>query len=281
MASGLETMSAGATPVGDGPGIMPVLVITRPGSTRHAEIAAHLGSLGLAHEVSPAIFPVGEFPWSPSNDAPTRLRNLGYPLSKGEVGCFLAHRMAWATALARGWPVTLIMEDDARLSEVGDTLRSCAMAVVGRSCYLRLCHGENRAGQDVWRELADGKRSIVYPRRPGVSTVAYIVTAEGAAALLRSSETFWCAVDEFMNLEHIHSVTGFHLHPPMATHEDGGASLIGCRRKPSVGPMARIRREVLRACRNLRLAATREATRWRLGIRPGGPFRTGRATHGT
>lgn len=252
-----------------------ILVVTHEKSPRRAAVMAHLAELGVQHEITPAIFPEGESPWSPCYDHEERLRRLGYPMTRGEVGCFLAHRKAWQTIVERGLPAALVMEDDAWLGQgAREALGEIAHALGERAMFARLVT-EPRPPFRPWVDLG-GYGCLGYPVRPGNLTVAYVVTRTGAASLLRASERFWCPVDDFMNLEVAHGVVGMHLEPPLAEHRDGGTSLIGRRSKPPMGLGPKVLRELRRAWHKSTQGLARQGTLWRLGIR----FRKPRAPVG-
>lgn len=116
----------------------------------------------------------------------------------------------------------------------------------------------------VWRELGDGA-CLGLPVRAGNLTAAYLLTREAASALLAASSRFSCPVDDFMNLTYLHGVDVMHLEPELVLH-DAAVSGMGARTKPVVGAWARMRREMLRAARSLRLALSRLGARRRLGL---------------
>jgi glycosyl transferase family 25 len=248
--------------------IMPTPVraigITHPGSARHGRFVAILESLGIPFELSPAVFLQGELPWSGHYDHETRMRNLGYPMRAGEVGCFLAHRAVWETA-SRQKGCTLVLEDDAFVdSSCRPAILAAADLLSGRSSAARLI-SQPRPSFRTWRQVAGGT-ALVRPCRNGNLTVGYLITQEGACALLQKSESFWCPVDDYMNLEYVHGCLMLHFEPEIAEHRDGGVSLIGGRTKPSVSLRTRIVREILRAWRNARGSLFSWSVLARLGL---------------
>jgi glycosyl transferase family 25 len=224
--------------------------ITHMESPRHGRFVKMLEGLGIPFELSPAVFVRGEPPWSSHYDHDTRMRNLGYPMRPGEIGCFLAHRAAWETA-SRHEGCTLVLEDDAFVEPSRRTaILGAAGIISGRPSAARLI-SQPRPSFRTWRQVAE-KAALVRPTRHGNLTVGYLITQEGAWALLRKSESFWCPVDDYMNLEYVHGCLMLHFEPEIAEHRDGGVSLIGGRTKPSVALRTRIVRELLRAWRNVR-----------------------------
>lgn len=223
-----------------------------------------LEALGLPFELSPAVFIKGDVTSSPCYDHLARMKNLGYPMRAGEIGCFLAHRNVWQAAAVHDG-CTLVLEDDsfvppARLREI----LAAADVLAGKNMAARL-FSRPRTAFRTWRELGTGV-ILVRPTRPGSGAVGYLITQEGARSLLRHSGSFWCPVDDYMNLEYLHGCIMLHFEPEIAEHRDGGVSLIGKRIKPPVSPSARVIRELLRAWRNARGSLHSKLTLLRLGL---------------
>ena len=227
-----------------------VIGITHRESPRHAHFVAILEGLGIPYALSPAVFVQGELPWSSHYDHETRMRNLGYPMRAGEVGCFLAHREAWKAA-ANHEGCTLILEDDAFVDPAKAADIIAASELLARNVMMARLISQPRPDFRPWRKLASGT-SLARPNRHGNLAVGYLLSQDCARSLLRHSETFWCPVDDFMNLEYVHRCLMLHFEPEIAEHRDGGVSLIGGRSKPSVNLRTRMVRELLRAWRNAR-----------------------------
>jgi len=244
----------------------PVIVISTPGGRRHELAEAHLKELGLSCELSPAVFIQVPPENVPGYDHPRRLRELGYGLTKGEIGCFLAHRTAWKSIARRGEPC-LILEDDARLeSRLVPLLNQASVALAGRAMLIRF-YSIKHPQHKTWRSLAGGFE-LVRPLSPGGSTVAYMLTPECARALLEGSRSFWLAVDEHIDDEASHGAPILHGFPEWVRHEDEGASLVGARTKPQISAFRKVAREWRRHLRNIRQSFHRERTLWQLGLRP-------------
>ena len=244
----------------------PVIVISTPGGRRHELAEAHLKELGLSCELSPAVFIQVPPEEVPGYDHPRRLRELGYGLTKGEIGCFLAHRAAWEAIVRRG-ETCLVLEDDARLeSRLVAHLGKASEAISGRAMLIRF-YSVKHPRYKTWRRL-EGGFELVRPLSPGGSTVAYMLTPECARELVAGSRSFWLAVDEYMDDEAAHGSPVLHGHPEWVRHEDEGASLVGARTKPQISSFRKVSREWRRLLRNLRQVAHRERTLWQLGLRP-------------
>ena len=242
-----------------------IIALSLPGSRRGSLLRSHLAGLGLDATFLPGIYLEGPAESEASYDHALRRRLLGYDLTSGEVGCFLAHKAAWAKVAAGETPC-LILEDDARLrDDVTDKLGELSSAIAGTKIMVRL-FSQRHPGVKHWRRLPSGL-DIVRPRSAGYSAVAYVLDPAAAKALLLSSDRFWQTVDDHMDDEGAHGCVIMHTLPELARHDDEGHSLIGERRKPPLSLLASTRREWWRALRKLRLAWHREKTLWSLGLR--------------
>lgn len=242
-----------------------IIVISKPESRRHRLLCEHLKNLGLQASVAPAVFLAGAAESAVEYDHATRIRILGYAMTAGEVGCFLAHRTAWGMVAAATGPC-LVLEDDARLdARLVRSLDELGSAIASTKVVLRL-FSQRHPPAKLWRRLACGL-DIIRPASPGYSAVAYLLTPDAARALLHSSERFWQTVDDHLDDEATHGFAIMHVSPELVRHEDEGCSLIGTRRKPEISLAARLRREWLRALRNIRRAWNRRKTSRALGLR--------------
>ena len=242
------------------------LIITEPGSRRHGLITAHLEEKGFSTLVSSAVFLASSDELPAEYDQKTRKRLLGYDLTLGEIGCFMAHRNAWKHVVSLG-AVCLILEDDARLRPTLSpaALQELADAIAGTNHIVRL-FSQRHPSAKTWKVLPCGLK-IVRPSMPGYSAVAYLLGPVAAAALIARSESFWQTTDDFLDNEGEHGGVVMNAMPEPAWHEDEGRSLIGARVKPSVPWYVKARREWLRAGRNILAARHRYQADHRLGLR--------------
>lgn len=242
-----------------------IIAISVKESRRHDLLANHLAELNVGATISPSVFlkePVSDVI---TYDDAQRLKILGYSLTTGEVGCFLAHRSAWELVAAGSQPC-LVIEDDARLTpQLVSSLDELKHAITGTQIIVRL-FSKRHPRTKRWRRLASGLE-IVRPLTPGYSAVAYLLDPLAAKSLLISSSRFWQTVDNHMDDEPSHGCIIMHVLPELVRHEDEGHSLIGNRSKPSLTPWTKARRELSRALRNLKLMWHREKTLRSLGLR--------------
>jgi glycosyl transferase family 25 len=205
---------------------------------------------------------------APEYDARTRMRRFGYPMSGGEIGCFLSHRAAWRRCIARGAPV-LILEDDFELVTGIEQVLRTAGRYLPRCDLLRLQGLHPKAARILERSESE---QLVWELIDPRGSAAYAVAPPAAARLLQLTNRFWVAVDDFFGRDWEHGLKVFSVWPyPIAATVF--ASSISGRIKPALPPWARLRRELHRAPDSLRNRARRHWKRWgpvsRLGTVPG------------
>ena len=127
------------------------LIITEPGSRRHGLITAHLEEKGFSALVSSAVFLESSDEFPCEYDQQTRNRLLGYDLTIGEIGCFMAHRKAWKQVVLLD-RACLILEDDARVRPTFSpaALQEIADAIAGKKLSL------DYLAKDILRQRSGG-----------------------------------------------------------------------------------------------------------------------------
>jgi glycosyl transferase, family 25 len=190
-------------------------------------------------------------------DRKRRLRHKGFDMSTGEIACFLSHRTAWKRSVDRQKP-SLILEDDFALQKELREVLSLAETHQDAYDVLRL-HGAFARKQKIVRALPHGKHIVKYHKDPSAA-LAYVVTPDAATALLRTSETLYLTVDNFIGATWLHRlrVRGLLPYPvmPSAAHDH---TTITDRPDPKLGP----HRKILRECYRIPTAVRAAAYRWR------------------
>lgn len=176
-----------------------------------------------------------------------------FPLSAGELGCFLSHRQCWQRIVEGPQEYAFIAEDDLGLDpvlwpEVLDLVHSHASA----DTYIRIPakHRERPVDEVARREHA----KLFLPRVIGLQTVLQVVGRKAAARLLAASEPPDRPVDTFVQM---HWATGQPVHTiyPNGIKEltrDLGGSTIQKKTRTGNLPMREIRRAWYRAQVDLR-----------------------------
>ncbi|TDK46248.1 glycosyltransferase family 25 protein [Antarcticimicrobium luteum] len=135
-----------------------------------------------------------------------------FPMSPGEIGCFLSHRRCWRRILAEGWDYALIVEDDLDIDPA--RLRAALELVADQATpdsYIRLPVKPRERPARVLGER-DGL-TLILPRIIGLQTVAQVVGRGAAARLLAATETIDRPVDTLLQMhwvtgQPVHSLTG-------------------------------------------------------------------------
>lgn len=126
-----------------------------------------------------------------------------FPLSPGEVGCFLSHRRCWQRIVDAGWDYGMIVEDDLALEpeQWRDTL-ALITAHADADSFIRLPAKRREAPQEVI--AAEGQSKLFLPKIIGLQTVAQVVGREAAKRLLAATEVLDRPVDTFLQMHWIH-----------------------------------------------------------------------------
>ena len=223
-------------------------VISLPESTaRRANVARQLDSTGLPWTFFDAIIPSALSSPPAEYDARRRQSFTGYPMSEGEIGCFLSHRAVWREVVARQ-KFCLVLEDDFVIVKDRD-LRSLLILIAPHLAdfgFIRL-HGIFPVKSKPVRQLAGSDLAIVKTRGDPAGTLAYLVTPSAAKRLLESSARFFVPVDDFLGWGWLHRLGIFSLHPYPIADASTLPGAIRDRTKPQLGVAAKLRREMYRA----------------------------------
>lgn len=128
----------------------------------------------------------------PGYDAHGRRRRYGWPLSRGEVGCYLSHRAAWLQLVQSGNETMCVMEDDISLlngfkaatEELHDTRQHWDMV---RLMWI------NEREQTEYARLPSGSR-LMWMESP-VGTQSYMITRAAARKMLAYTATITHPID--------------------------------------------------------------------------------------
>ncbi len=181
------------------------LIIHMPGSTKRAANVEHLLYTLPDAEVAEA---VNGRDAVAQNQHPSRHGDLyrpryPFPLSPGELGCFLSHRKCWQKILDAGWDYALIVEDDL---SVDPDLWQAALALVeshaDADSFIRLPAKRRETPVVVLDQTGDA--TLFLPRVIGLQTVAQVVGRNAAAHLLAASTTIDRPVDTFLQMHWVH-----------------------------------------------------------------------------
>ena len=241
-----------------------ILAICDINSPKGKAANQRLTDLGVSFEIIPAVFPPEPHPWSPLYDEKKRLRLNGYPMVKGEIGCFLAHREAWKAVLSCSHDYVLILEDDFKITPENLTkIISVTEIEEAKNLITLLMIANDKLSFRRW--IKHKYIHLVVPTHNVYSTMAYFISKQSAAALIKHSESISCPVDEYTNMEFLHHIPLVHTYPLLVEH-DGSDSAIGLRTKPRIKILRKIVRNYFRFFRTIKDKLSRLNTRFKLGL---------------
>lgn len=171
-----------------------------------------------------------------------------FPISPGEVGCFLSHRKCWQIIAEGTAPFALIAEDDLGINPIiwPDVLKLVEQHA-GPDSFIRIPAKQREIS--ISTLSTQGVASLFVPRVIGLQTVCQVVGRSAAQRLLAASETLDRPVDTFLQM---HWATGQAIRTIMPngvrelTAETGGSTIQG-KTRTSAKLMREIKRAIYRA----------------------------------
>ncbi len=125
-----------------------------------------------------------------------RLIRKGYPLNKGELGCFASHYLMWEKCLELNKPI-IVIEDDAQLNDNFKSFYNSTEKFLLQYEYMRLfVNGRYRRFKEL--DEIQNFKVVRYLRGPA-ATRAYIITPSAAKKFSASAAEWLYAVDDFMD----------------------------------------------------------------------------------
>ncbi len=120
-----------------------------------------------------------------------------FPMTRGEIGCFLSHRHVWLDILDKKIPYALILEDDTSLDSksVPVIQRQIEELTALDPSWNLLFLGRN---EDLAQNLYRVSENLVVPGRSW-GLFAYVVSAKAARILANKSRTITVAADIFVS----------------------------------------------------------------------------------
>ncbi|MBT1451903.1 glycosyltransferase family 25 protein [Glaciecola sp. XM2] len=114
-------------------------------------------------------------------------------LTPGEIGCYLSHRKAWQSIIDKGLDAAIILEDDIVCqSDLTDVQTFIESGFVFD--YVKLSDHPNRPRKSSAVKMYGKSELVTFDKVP-VRACAQIVSATGAANLLKNTEKFGRPVD--------------------------------------------------------------------------------------
>ncbi|MFN4267075.1 MAG: glycosyltransferase family 25 protein [Aquabacterium sp.] len=225
---------------------MKVFVISLSRSQcRRMAIAQHLGSLGIDFEFFDAV------DGRALGREPALSRGARWPLTAGEIGCYLSHVGVWLRVIDEEIPKALVLEDDAVLTpDAWPVIERCAN-LGGDWDVIRLSAIEKQVG---WPLIdLDARHAVALATKSPSGTAGYVLSLLGAQRLMASLREPVTPIDTAFDEYWAHGLRILMTVPPVVLHGgEGVQSTIdrtGCDRSDQLGIVSRLRWSAVRKVR--------------------------------
>jgi len=209
--------------------MLPVYVINLASSReRRLKVCRRLEALGVSYEIFEAVDGrQAPHPLFDRYDDKRRKRYRRKPLSGGELGCGASHFLLWQKCADLNQPI-VVMEDDVYVTNAFPAALDIAEGLINRLRYLRL------AGTSLhrrpYRVVSNvGAFDLVDHIRGPSGTLCYVLHPSAARALIAHAESWYLAVDDYMDRYWQHGVDCFSLMPFPVMVADNSSDIV---RKP-------------------------------------------------
>lgn len=190
-------------------------------------------------------------PYLSHYDQKQRRRFPGHDMTRNEIACFISHREVWKLCAEAGHAF-VVLEDDAYVLQQGCSVDSLKVLmedfekIPHRDCVIRLGHGGYKNEYHFLRKLSAGFSLVRYQRDP-LCALAYVITPSVAKKLIKNSEKFFLAVDDYLWNGNESGVFVLDIEPVLfSAAVEGNPSTIGERKKEKMGPWKKLQREFFR-----------------------------------
>jgi GR25 family glycosyltransferase involved in LPS biosynthesis len=213
--------------------MIPVWVMNLARDTeRRALMTTRLDRLGIRHEIVPGVDgrALGAHKVAEYNVA--FRRGFNRDITRGELGCALAH-LDFFRRIANGPdPLVCTMEDDIGLSEdIPQFLQEETLRTLPPFDVLRLFATGMRRHQTAWKVATTHNHDVVVPLRSGWGTQAQIISRNAAALLAE-----WPIIAPIDGIYHDYPPRGLRImevRPSLVERRDLGSNTAGARSKPA------------------------------------------------
>ncbi|UWR68284.1 glycosyltransferase family 25 protein [Phaeobacter inhibens] len=170
-----------------------------------------------------------------------------FPLSGGEIGCFLSHRKCWQLIADGIDDYGLIVEDDMATDPgIWRDVLALIDSYAGPDSMIRLPAKQRETASTVI--AAHGAAQLFLPRRIGLQTVAQVVGKTAAARLLAATKVLDRPVDTFLQMHWVHEQTIHTVLPNGVSEETAALGGSTIQSRPVGGKLAReLKRMLYRA----------------------------------
>lgn len=135
-----------------------------------------------------------------------------FALKAAEIACFLSHRKAWQALLDQGCDAAFIAEDDMQPNTYFAEALILAYQNIQDCGFIRFPHKKREKGS-VYKQSSSGRIKLIRPNRIGLGAVAYMLSRQAAAALLKITERFDRPVDVLLQMFWLTKIRPFSAQP--------------------------------------------------------------------
>jgi len=158
-----------------------------------------------------------------------------YPLSNGQIGCYLSHRKAWQKIVDEKLDYAIVLEDDFYIDEsIHNAIKNIEQLQQPWQ-LIKLAAYENRTRPIAYQQNLNNHQQLVIHKKLMTGCCATAISYEGAKQLLKATAQFGRPVD--CDLQHIWEtrVNGFSLMPyPVLQNTDIQSDIASCATKTKV-----------------------------------------------
>ena len=185
--------------------MLKIFVINLKKSTQRKEfIKNELNKLGLNFEIFPAVDGKKNDPIFKKYDKKKHLFLKGYPLLKGELGCFASHYKLWQKCLELNQPIVVLEDDIKFLKNAKNFLTNLDENLPFEFLYLFTTKQTNSKNTKIITSYL-GLEIIQYKKSP-YTTMGYVITPNGAKKFLNHAKRWFLPVDDYMTCFWINKV---------------------------------------------------------------------------
>ena len=167
----------------------------------------------------------------PGYDARRRRATHGRDLQPGELGCLLSHRGVYREILRQNLEYALVAEDDARFHPCARAVLQDLIGKYNRFDLVRLLDNPKVAASTRRRIIPlAGDFWLVRLRTAPGGAYATLISAQGAAKLVKATENFAFPIDTILGRTWETGLRAYAIQPGLAVHDFGFASAIGDQR---------------------------------------------------
>ncbi|MBM5572175.1 MULTISPECIES: glycosyltransferase family 25 protein [Deefgea] len=197
-----------------------------------------------------------------------RLQLYGRDLSRGEMGCYLSHRALWELFLSTDAAHCCILEDDVELAEQFSEVIDNLLEKQSSWDLVRLAGTFPRKGKTIAQIKAGEYQLLEYLEQPR-GTLGYVINRAAAQALLEHTARMIHAIDDTMDQIWSHKLRTYGLEPFIVKESAQFISSIGCRKRPQMSLLAKMRKELFKSNNSLRKKIWQYKTllRWKFILR--------------